>query len=293
MNTPTIRPPAVAGTFYSDRPEKLAAAVENLLSQAQDAELGPVRALIAPHAGYRYSGPVAASAFQQLERARSASPGCCAKTGLSGVGSSGVEIDRSGEARPTVYLLGPAHYVYVESVALSPADAFETPLGLVPQNRAAIDGLLARGRAYQLDALAHQPEHSLEVELPFLQATLGDFDLVAMLCGQPDVAQVAGDLAQQLQPGDLAVVSSDLSHYHPYETAQRLDRAFLEAVLTGDATRAAQGEACGLQSILILMHLAQLKGWTPHLLDYRNSGDTSGDKSRVVGYSAVVYVGER
>jgi AmmeMemoRadiSam system protein B len=292
MNTPTIRPPAVAGTFYSDRPEKLAAAVENLLSQARDAELGPVQALIAPHAGYRYSGPVAASAFQQLERARSAPPGCCAKTGPSGVGAGGIEIDRSGGARPTVYLLGPAHYVYVESVALSPADAFETPLGLVPQNRAAIDELLARGRAYQLDALAHQPEHSLEVELPFLQATLGDFDLVAMLCGQPDVAQVAGDLAQQLRPGDLVVVSSDLSHYHPHEVAQRLDHALLEAVLAGDAAAASQGEACGLQPILILMRLAQLKDWTPHLLDARNSGDTSGDKSRVVGYSAVVY-GER
>ncbi len=303
MNTPTIRPPAVAGTFYSDRPGKLAAAVENLLSQAQDAELGPVRALIAPHAGYRYSGPVAASAFQQLERARSAPPGCSSErarsetgpsevgTGPSGVGTGPSEVGTgpSDAARPTVYLLGPAHYVYVESVALSPADAFETPLGLVPQNRAAIDGLLARGQGYRLDALAHEPEHSLEVELPFLQATLDDFDLVAMLCGQPDVAQVAGDLAQQLRPHDLVVVSSDLSHYHPYEVAQRLDRTFLEAVLAGDAAAAAQGEACGLQPILILMHLAQLKGWTPHLLDCRNSGDTSGDKSRVVGYSAVVY----
>jgi len=263
--TLTIRPPAVAGTFYSDRPEKLAAAVDRLLGQAQDAGLGPVRALIAPHAGYRYSGPIAASAFRQLAAAG------------------------NGE-RPTVYLLGPAHYVYVDSVALSPADAFETPLGLVPQNRAAIDELLARGFAYQLHPLAHEPEHSLEVELPFLQATLRGWDFVAMLCGQPDVAQVAADLAQRLRPHDLVVVSSDLSHFYPYETAQALDRAFLEAVVAGDVQRAAQGEACGLQPILILMRLAQLKGWTPHLLDYRNSGDTSGDKSRVVGYGAMAYV---
>jgi len=263
--TLTIRPPAVAGTFYSDRPEKLAAAVDRLLGQAQDAGLGPVRALIAPHAGYRYSGPIAASAFRQLAAAG------------------------NGE-RPTVYLLGPAHYVYVDSVALSPADAFETPLGLVPQNRAAIDELLARGFAYQLHPLAHEPEHSLEVELPFLQATLRGWDFVAMLCGQPDVAQVVADLAQRLRPHDLVVVSSDLSHFYPYETAQALDRAFLEAVVAGDVQRAAQGEACGLQPILILMRLAQLKGWTPHLLDYRNSGDTSGDKSRVVGYGAMAYV---
>lgn len=265
MNTPTIRPPAVAGAFYSDRPDKLAAAVESLLGQAQDAGLGPVRALIAPHAGYRYSGPIAASAFRQLR--------------ASGNGQ-----------RRTVYLLGPAHYVYVDSIALSPAEAFETPVGLAAQNRAAIDELLARGRAYRLDPLAHEPEHSLEVELPFLQATLHDWDLVAMLCGQPDVAQVAADLASRLRPGDLVVVSSDLSHFYPYETAQALDRAFLDALVAGDVQRAAQGEACGLQPILILMRLAQLQGWTPHLLDYRNSGDTSGDRRRVVGYAAVAYV---
>ena len=269
MNPLTIRPPAVAGTFYSDRPERLAAAVENLLDQAHDAGLEPVRALIAPHAGYRYSGPIAASAFRQLR------------------------TDGNGR-QPTVYLLGPAHYVYVDSVALSPAGAFETPLGRVAQNRAAIDGLLARGAAYQLHPLAHQPEHSLEVELPFLQTVLpAGFDLVAMLCGRPDVEQVAADLAQRLRPEDLVVVSSDLSHFHPYETAQALDRAFLEAVVASDVTRAAQGEACGLQPILVLMHLAELLGWIPHLLDYRNSGDTSGDKSRVVGYGAVAYVGQQ
>lgn len=263
--TPTIRPPAVAGTFYTDRPEKLAAAVESLLSQAQDAGLGPVRALIAPHAGYRYSGPIAASAFRQLAAAR------------------------DGE-RPTVYLLGPAHYIYVDSVALSPAGAFETPLGLVMQNQAAIDALLAHGSAYQLDSLAHQPEHCLEVELPFLQVALRNFDLVAMLCGQPAVEQVAADLAGRLRPNDLVVVSSDLSHFYPYAAAQALDRAFLQAVLAGDMVRAAQGEACGLQPILILMRLAQINGWTPHLLDYRNSGDTGGDKRRVVGYAAVAYM---
>lgn len=264
--TPTIRPPAVAGAFYSDRPEKLAAAVENLLDQAHDAGLGPLRALIAPHAGYRYSGPIAASAFRQLR-------------------SSG-----NGQRR-TVYLLGPAHHVYVDSVALSPADAFETPLGLATQNRAAMDALLARGRAYQLDPLAHQPEHCLEVELPFLQTVLHDWDFVAMLCGQPDVAQVAADLVERLRPDDLVVVSSDLSHFHRYDAAQALDHSILEAIVAGDVQRASQGEACGLQPILILMRVAQLKGWTAHLLDYRNSGDTGGDKSRVVGYGAVAYVG--
>ncbi len=137
MNT-TIRPPAVAGTFYADRPERLSRGVESLLDQAADAGLGPVRAVIAPHAGYRYSGPIAASAFRQLRA-----------TGAA--------------ARPTVYLLGPAHYVYVESVALSPADAFETPLGLAAQNRAAIADLLTRGPDYQLDVLAHEPHNTTAV----------------------------------------------------------------------------------------------------------------------------------
>ncbi len=239
--------------------------MESLLSQAQDAGLGPVQALIAPHAGYRYSGPIAASAFRQLR------------------------ANGNGQRR-TVYLLGPAHYVYVDSVALSPATAFATPLGLVAQDRAAIDELLARDRAYQLHPLAHEPEHSLEVELPFLQVTLGDFDVVAMLCGQPDVEQVAADLAGRLRSNDLVVVSSDLSHFYPYATAQALDRSFLASVVASDLARACQGEACGLQPILILMRLAQIKGWTPRLLDYRNSGDTSGDKRRVVGYAAVAYV---
>ncbi len=194
--TPTIRPPAVAGAFYSDRPDKLAAAVDTLLGQAQDAGLGPVRALIAPHAGYRYSGPIAASAFRQLA---------------------------AGRQRRTPHGLpagpGPLRLSWTASLCRRPT-AFATPLGLVAQNRAAIDALLASSRAYQLDSLAHEPEHSLEVELPFLQVALADFDLVAMLCGQPDVEQVAADLAGRLRPNDLVVVSSDLSHFYPYETAQ-------------------------------------------------------------------------
>jgi hypothetical protein len=268
MNTPTIRPPAVAGMFYPATADRLSEEVAQLLGQAHDAGLPPVRALIAPHAGYRYSGPIAASAYRQLH-----APG--------------------ETARRTVYLLGPAHHVYVEGVALSPAGAFATPLGRVAQNRAVIDSLAQGGRTYQSLPLAHDPEHCLEVQLPFLQTTLPEqFDMVAMLCGEPRVEQVAADLASRLRPDDLVVVSSDLSHYHRYEVAQELDRSFLDAVAAGDVDRASKGEACGLQPILILMHLAQILGWTPHLLDYRNSGDTSGDKRRVVGYGAVAYVAE-
>jgi AmmeMemoRadiSam system protein B len=260
---PFIRHPAVAGTFYQGQGARLKAEVIQLLAEARDMHLPLVRGLIVPHAGYRYSGSIAASGFRQLQ----------------------------SEAHPPrrVYLLGPAHYVHVYGVGIAPYDAFETPLGLVTQDQAAIAALDRLGPTYRVQAEPHEPEHCLEVELPFLQHVLGDFKLVAMLCGQPPVEQVAQDLAQRLQPEDLVVVSSDLSHFHGYEEARRLDRNLLDDVLAGDMVRAAQGEACGLQPILILMRLAQLKGWQPTLLDYRNSGDTGGDPWRVVGYAAVAY----
>jgi AmmeMemoRadiSam system protein B len=259
----SIRHPAVAGTFYPGQATRLQAEVTQLLAEAKDMHLPPVRGLIVPHAGYRYSGPVAASGFRQLQP------------------------EAAGAHR--VYLLGPAHYVHVHGVGVAPYDAFETPLGMVAQDQAAIAGLDRLGPTYRLQAAPHEPEHCLEVELPFLQMVLGDFKLVAMLCGKPPVEQVALDLAQRLQPGDLVVVSSDLSHFHGYEEARRLDHSFLDRVLAGDLAGAAQGEACGLQPILILMRLAQLLGWQPTLLDYRNSGDTGGDAWRVVGYAAVAY----
>lgn len=256
-----VRRPAVAGTFYPGQPMRLRSEVERLLAEARDAGLPPLRGLIVPHAGYRYSGPVAAEGFRQLR----------------------------GQGVRRVLLLGPAHYVWVDSVAVAPYRYFETPLGLVPQDTALVGELARQPDLYAPRGEPHEPEHCLEVELPFLQTVLGEFHLVAMLCGQPDVDAIARDLAQRLQPGDLVVVSSDLSHFHPYEEAQRLDRRFLDHVLAGDLAQAAHGEACGLQPILILMRLAQLQGWQPHLLDYRNSGDTGGDPWRVVGYAAIAY----
>lgn len=257
------RRPAVAGTFYPGNPVQLRAEVDRLLAAAQEAGLTDIKALIVPHAGYRYSGPVAASGFRQLQN--------------------------GSQASRTVYLLGPAHYVYVDSVALAPFQQFETPLGPVKQNLSVIEEMLGSHPAYEAHAPAHMPEHSLEVELPFLQTVLDDFRLVAMLCGRPPIDQVAADLSNRLQPNDLVIVSSDLSHFYTYEEAQALDRQFLKAVLAGDMAGAARGEACGLQPILILMQLAQLQGWQPTLLDYRNSGDTGGDRLRVVGYAAVAY----
>ncbi len=261
-----IRPPAVAGTFYPADPNALQTMISAYLAQARIPELGPVRAIIAPHAGYIYSGPVAAHAFKALSQL---------------------------PARPrNIYLMGPAHYVYVPGIAVATFHGFSTPLGTVSVANEIVDVLLAHGHPFVPFNEAHIPEHSLEVELPFLQTVLGNaFRIVPMLFGDVDpftALPVLTDLIQA-DPNAIIVVSSDLSHYHDYRTARELDLAFLDAVLAGDLERARHGEACGLLPILTLMGLARRLGWTPHLLDYRNSGDTAGDKSRVVGYAAIAY----
>ena len=187
--TKLTRRPAVAGTFYPGRPERLQAEVDRLLAEAKEADLPPVRALIVPHAGYRYSGPIAANGFRQLQRL-------------------------PHDVRRTIYLLGPAHYVFVNSIALAPVDCFQTPLGVINQNQAALAELAHDGRTYQPLIQAHEPEHCLEVELPFLQTVLGDFELVAMLCGEPPLDRVAADLAapRSRRPGGDQLRSEPLLH---------------------------------------------------------------------------------
>lgn len=260
-----VRPPAVAGMFYPAQPPLLRAQVEAYLAAARLPALpGAVRAVIAPHAGYIYSGPVAGYSFRALP-------------------------DLTGR---TVYLLGPAHYVPVHGVAAGTFRAMRTPLGEAPVATDRVADLVAAGGPMHYNDEAHEPEHSLEVEVPFLQVRGdGNFRLVPLLFGTVDPDRVAAALAAHLaaDASALVVVSSDLSHYHPYDTARRLDTAFLKAVVAGDVVAVHQGEACGLLPILTLMLLAERLGWQPHLLDYRNSGDTAGDRRRVVGYGAVAY----
>ena len=262
----TVRQPAVAGTFYPADPARLEAMVREFLADASVPALRHVRAVIAPHAGYIYSGPTAGYAFKVWEDAA---------------------------LRPhTIYLLGPAHYVYVDGVAVGRFEAFATPLGRVPVAEEMVEALLSRGAPFIEANKAHLPEHCLEVELPFLQVVFGNHvRIVPMLFGNVQPGDVVPALIEVLQadPNALVVVSSDLSHYHDYWTARQLDMALLEAIVQGDIPRAQEGEACGLLPILALMRVALRLGWTAHLLDYRNSGDTAGDKSRVVGYAAVAY----
>ena len=260
-----ISPRVAAGHFYpADAPE-LERTVRAYLEQASVPPRLRVRALIAPHAGYVCSGSVAAHSFKTL-------------------------LDVAGTVR-TVYLLGPAHWLSVHGVGLSGADSFLTPLGLAPIAAAQVRQLLQLGGRYRIADASHEVEHALAVELPFLQVALARFRVVPMLLdAEADPEQVARDLS--LMVGDatnLIVVSSDLSHGYAFDEAVRLDRALLAADVAGDVAAVSRGQACGLLPILCLMHLARHFGWTPHLLDYRNSGDTCGPQSKVIGYGALAY----
>jgi len=249
----SVRRPAVAGLFYPDDPDALRAAVSSYLSPAPRS----VKALVAPHAGYVYSGPVAGSAYSLV----------------------GPSVER-------VVLLGPAHRVWVDGVAASTADAFATPLGEVRVDLAARDALEAGGLVTHSDA-AHAPEHSLEVHLPFLQVVLGDVPVLPLLVGEASPALVADVLdAVWGGPESLLVISTDLSHYHDHATAQELDRATAAAILARDETRIGPYDACGAAPLRGLLVSARRHELDVELLDLRTSADTAGDPSRVVGYGS-------
>ncbi len=261
-----IRPPAVAGTFYPAESDALAAEVEELLHSADSGagtESGDIVALIAPHAGYMYSGPVAASAYARL-------------------------ASRQPKFRKVV-LIGPDHHVGFGGLAASSARAFETPLGLVPQDHVALDRLLKLPQVKVLDD-AHTREHSLEVHLPFLQKVLGEFEVVALVAGQASPEEVSQAFDVLLDNEEtLLVVSTDLSHYLDYETAGRTDAATVEAICALKQDDVGDRDACGRVPVRGLMHWARKCGLHPEVLDVRNSGDTAGDKARVVGYASVIF----
>ena len=256
-----IRHPAVAGMFYPGDPQELERMVEQFLSEARTEAPAP-KAMIVPHAGYVYSGPIAASAYARLRNRKH-------------------EITR-------VVLLGPAHRVGFYGVAASSADYFETPLGRIPLDREAIDQVVRLSEVFVYDQ-AHQQEHSLEVHLPFLQATLGEFELVPLVvgsCNPEDVEQVIDDL----WGGDdtLIVVSSDLSHYHDHETAHQMDTLTTRAIEALEPGKLRPEQACGRLPIQGLLTALRARKMHCENIDLRNSGDTAGPRDQVVGYGAYV-----
>jgi len=255
-----VRPPAVAGTFYPADPRELQDMVRGFLQDARPVKDPPPRALIVPHAGYIYSGPVAASAYARLR-------------------------ERHAQIRRVV-LLGPSHRVAFSGLAVSGADCFATPLGKVPLDQQAIARVLALPQVRELDE-AHALEHSLEVHLPFLQTILDDFSLVPLVVGDASAEEVA-EVIETLWDGPetLTVVSSDLSHYHDYNTARQLDRRTTEAIEALRYEDLDYQSACGRNPLAGLLLVARRHGLHVQTLDLRNSGDTAGPRDQVVGYGA-------
>ncbi len=292
----SIRKPAVAGQFYPASPALLTEAIEACLADArgpaactptplqfsavpafhpdtighspgagagEGGRVGQPRALIVPHAGYIYSGAVAASAY------------CCLR-------DCAADIHR-------VILLGPAHRVYFEGIAAPTVAGFETPLGVVEVDQAAIHGLSGLPGVVISDE-SHREEHSIEVQVPFMQMLLPEFTLVPLVVGDVGPEAVLALLEHfQDDPRTLIVVSSDLSHYLSYRQACQVDEHTSQAIVRLLPDAIEDRMACGSIPIRGLLQFARKKGWRVELLDYRNSGDTAGSRERVVGYGAYLF----
>ena len=256
----TTRAPAVAGTFYASDQTTLLHDIQGFLNAVPDTADTPPKAIIAPHAGYVYSGPVAAYAYAPLQT-------------LKGL------IKR-------VVLLGPCHRVAVAGMALSSADSYATPLGSIPLDHSLDNTLLSLSGVEVYDA-PHLPEHSLEVHVPFLQAVLGDFQLIPIVVGGASPDEVAAVLnATWGGPETLIVISTDLSHFLNYDTAQKLDQSTSTAIENLDGAAIGDNQACGRHPVKGLLEVAKQRNLRVKTLDLRNSGDTAGPKDRVVGYGS-------
>ena len=258
-----VRHAAVAGQFYQNDAVNLRSTIETYLADVSTGFIGISKALIAPHAGFVYSGPIAASAYATLQ------PICD-------------KINR-------VILLGPCHRVAVQGLALSEADAFETPLGEIQTDIDAISQIIDLPQVQVFEA-THAHEHSLEVHLPFLQVMLDDFKLVPLVVGQStpeDVAEVLDMLWGDEET--LVVISSDLSHYLEYQNACDLDQKTCQAIENKNPLSIDKDGACGHYPIGGLLKVAKRRGMSVTTLDVRNSGDTAGPKDRVVGYGSWVF----
>ncbi len=262
----TVRPPAVAGSFYPGRPDALGQAIQEAFAAAvpRKADAPVPKALVVPHAGYIYSGAIAASAYERIVPARSV-------------------ITR-------VVLLGPSHHSYHRGLAVPSVEAFETPLGLVSIDATARAAALTLP-GVEVDDLAHADEHSLEVQLPFLQTVLDDFTLLPLSVGDATTDEVAAVLDKCWGgPETLIVISTDLSHFHHYDEAVGLDARTAAAIVSGRSDSISDRDACGARPVRGLLQVVSDRSLNVEQLDLRNSGDTAGDHEQVVGYGAFAVV---
>lgn len=266
-DSPTIRPPAVAGSFYPAEASELTAAVghylqhghgqmlrDDVLTQGGVSEL---KALVVPHAGYMYSGKTAGRAY--------------------------AELARLPQKPRKILILGPAHRVYVPHISVAAVQAYQTPLGQVKVSETAH----ALARQYGYYPAVHRQEHALEVQLPFLQCVLPDFEIIPIVIGGANAEQLAAQLMPYLDAETFVLISTDLSHFLNDEKARAVDALSNTLIADLDQQRfLAQGDACGKTGVLVAMALAKKYGWSSFFLDYTNSAEASGDRSRVVGYGA-------
>jgi MEMO1 family protein len=255
-----IREPVVAGTWYPGTNASLKAAVEKYLGNVKKAELnGTIKAIIVPHAGYSYSGQIAAAAFRQLE-----------------------------DRYKTVILMGPSHQYPLSGASIINVTHYKTPLGEIPLSKKAKE--LLKESIVSIVPEADAKEHSLEIELPFLQETLTNFELIPILVGDIDPDKFKEVLSKYLDNETLIVVSVDMSHYHTYEEAKKLDSYSISRIMALDSEGIFNAEIDAPWAVSTLIKIAKENNWQPVLLYYANSGDVSDDKSAVVGYSAIAFV---
>lgn len=259
-----VRVPSAAGLFYPDDARVLRATIDEMLQATRLVDGSPPQAMIQPHAGYQFSGPVAATGYRRLAHSRPS------------VGH--------------VVVLGPNHTVALQSIAVTGATAWETPLGQIPiadELRAAVLDCRSVGRADQ----PHLNEHAIEVQLPFLQQILQPgWDLLPMVVGDTSPQSVAAVIDACWGPDTLIIVSSDLSHYHSYAEARRIDDVTIEEIATRSVNAISPRRACGAAPIRGLLASASAADLRVEVLDARNSGDTTGNRQRVVGYASIVFV---
>jgi len=259
----SVKPPAVAGLFYPANSDELRSQITTFLAEGQPGRIEKPKALIAPHAGYIYSGATAGHAYAQLK-------------------SIADKISH-------VVILAPSHHLAFPGIGYSSAKSFQTPIGSLKVNHDAIALISSLPQVHQIDE-AFEQEHSIEVHLPFLQLVLGDIQITPLLVSDAQGSEVA-EVLEQLWGGDetLIVVSSDLSHYLDYQHAQQRDREATRAIEQLEPNALARDHACGRTPISGLLIAARNHHLTATTLDLRNSGDTAGSHSQVVGYGAYAF----
>lgn len=243
----SVRKPAVAGTFYPDDKLELERMLEKFFENVHRPNTSVPKAIIVPHAGYVYSGQVAAHAYKCIREYKK------------------------------VILLGPSHHVYLNDVVTDIHKVWETPLGIVK----------VAENEFDKDEEAHLSEHCLEVQIPFLQFVLKKFEIIPLLVGEVNIKSVSEKIQKILDNNTLLVISSDLSHYHDYDTAKKLDGVTINTIKNIDEE--GDIDACGEVPIRVMIDIAKMKNWKPEILESKNSGDATGERSMVVGYSSIAF----